>query len=498
MILQKKILVVDDDLLIRKLLIDALSCPEYQVIEASDGSTALDAFGKFQPDLVILDLFMPAMDGFQVCQNIRSTTTTPHIPVIVLTALEDADSIQRAFELDVADFLFKPLRVELIKHRVKTILNKAQTAQASPISPHEGTAIIENIPDPIIIYNTQMEVVWVNEGARRYFDRSEDQIIGLSCSTLCQMNACKQNLVCINQRCIKEGKVLTGMSHHRDGTIWGLRVFPLRNDLSGFDKILCLAHDITEKVKLQADAAYANQLVHIGELAAGIAHEINNPLNGIINYSQVMLNQLTPDNPLHELASKINLEGERVARIANSLLSFSWRGRQRGMSFENLCDVISDVLVIAQPRLQVDGIHVVCNVPPSLQEVEMNRQAIQQVLLNLFDNACYALNERHGERDDAKILELTSRRAEVNGKDYIELAVKDNGSGIPARQIGLLKMPFFTTRPEGAGSGIGLSIAHKIIKEHHGELLIDSVEGEATTIRLLFPCPVGATRGTGK
>ncbi len=244
--------------------------------------------------------------------------------------------------------------------------------------------------------------------------------------------------------------------------------------------------DITERRLAEAEAVRASHLASLGELAAGVAHEINNPTNGIINYAQLLINRCQDDDSVHDLAGRIVQEGHRIARIVKSLLSFS-RDRPEEKSPLHLHEVLANTLALTETVLRRNNIHIKVGFPADLPPILANSHEIQQVFMNIISNAQYALNRKYPKSNDGKILEIDAERVQIQGRPGLRIVFHDRGIGIPADIMDKVLNPFFTTKPEDQGTGLGLSISQAIVSKHQGKLMFDSKEGEFTKVMVDVP-----------
>jgi PAS domain S-box-containing protein len=264
-------------------------------------------------------------------------------------------------------------------------------------------------------------------------------------------------------------------------------------DLHGVPTALSVTRDITErrkmentKLELEARLRQNQRLESIGTLASGVAHEINNPLTGIINYAQLIVDRTDSDS-LREFARGIVDEGNRVAEIVKNLLSFSRQSRE-GHSPARVTDIVTTSLSLIRASLRQDGIHIDVEVPGDLPSIMCRSQQIQQILLNLLTNARDGLNARYPGYDKDKVVRVSAERVDRDGRTWIRLAVEDHGAGIPPTIVGRVFDPFFTTKPRDQGTGLGLSISYGIVRDHHGTLTVESVPNQST--RFLVELPV--------
>ena len=244
-----------------------------------------------------------------------------------------------------------------------------------------------------------------------------------------------------------------------------------------------------ERRAMEAQLRQSQRLESIGTLASGVAHEINNPLTGIINYAHLIRDR-TSDASLMRFAEGIAREGERVAEIVRNLLSFS-RHEKESHSPARIQDIVNETLSLVTAALRKDQIRVEVEVPKDLPEVRCRSQQIQQVLMNLLTNARDALNERYPEFDEDKVIHVEARDVLEKGKRWIRLTVEDRGSGIPETVLDRIFDPFFTTKPRDRGTGLGLSISHGIVRDHGGSLSVESEAGAYTRFVVKLPIDNG-------
>jgi PAS domain S-box-containing protein len=244
--------------------------------------------------------------------------------------------------------------------------------------------------------------------------------------------------------------------------------------------------DVTEQKKAEARTMRTSHLIALGELAAGVAHEINNPINGIINYSQILLNKSIEGSKEYDIAKRVIKEGDRIADIVSSLLSFA-RDRKEAKHPVSIHEIMSNSLALIELQLRKDGIELRIDIPPDLPYIIAHPQQIQQVFLNIISNSRYALNQKYNGAHEDKILEIIAETIMIDDDPYVQTTFFDKGHGISTGIMDKIMNPFFTTKPSGIGTGLGLSISHGIINDHGGRITLDSAEGEFTKIRIDIP-----------
>lgn len=237
--------------------------------------------------------------------------------------------------------------------------------------------------------------------------------------------------------------------------------------------------DITEAKLIQKQLMQSEKLVSVGELAAGVAHEINNPINGVINYAQILIDKTEGQPDEFTIPERILKEAERVAGIVKNLLTFA-RETDDMPGQTSVQAIVSDTLELVEKRLNNDGIQVHLAIPDELAIVNVNSQKMQQVFMNLLSNAQYALNRKYRGFHQEKAVRIEGEIKDVDGKRYSRVIIHDNGMGIPPGDIDRVCDPFFSTKPQGEGTGLGLSISYGIVKDQGGHLSFESKEGEYT------------------
>ncbi len=282
------------------------------------------------------------------------------------------------------------------------------------------------------------------------------------------------------------------MKHGREIIIHMMKT-PIKDEKGNITGILGVFLDITEKVFLQREAEQFRRLASLGELAAGVAHEINNPINGVINCAQILFNKSNEGSREKDISSRIMKEGNRIANIVHSLLSYARRDENERTSIIHISKIVSETLILTEAQLRKDCIVIKLNIQKKIPDIIVYPQQIQQVFLNIMSNARYALNQKYPKLHDNKILEILGEEITIENCPYVKITFFDRGIGIPAEIKHKVMDPFFTTKPKGIGTGLGLSVSYGIISNHGGKITIDSVEGEYTKVSIVLPVKPLAT-----
>ncbi|MEP6990801.1 MAG: PAS domain S-box protein [bacterium] len=251
--------------------------------------------------------------------------------------------------------------------------------------------------------------------------------------------------------------------------------------------VLGILRDVTDEQRLAEQLLQQEKLVAVGQLVSGVAHELNNPLAGVMAFAQLLLASPVPlaDEPRHAVET-IHREAGRAAKIVSSLLTFA-RQQPAERSATRLNDIVTDTLELRRYALRTAGIVVTLELDGALPVTWADPFQLQQVVLNLVVNAEQALTGTGAEG------RITVRTARAGGGTTLVLSIADNGPGIARDQLARIFNPFFTTKPVGEGTGLGLSISDGIVHEHGGRFRVDSTPGAGATfiVELPFVPPPG-------
>jgi two-component system NtrC family sensor kinase len=243
--------------------------------------------------------------------------------------------------------------------------------------------------------------------------------------------------------------------------------------------ICCVSQDQTRRRQLQRELVRTEQLAAVGRLAAGVAHELNNPLSGILSFAEDLLLQVDDDDPLREDYEVIVNETLRCRRIVRDLLEFS-RQKAPDRQWIQVNDVVSRVLKMVERQVAFHNIEFNVDLQEDLPEVNADPHKIHQALLNLVINARDSMRS-HGE---------IVIRSEVVDDQMVRISVADTGCGIPEDELGEIFEPFFS-RKGAEGHGLGLAAVRTIVEQHEGRVEVESRVGAGSTFRIVLPISTG-------
>ncbi len=355
--------------------------------------------------------------------------------------------------------------------------------------------LVETAPDAILLY-TGRELAYANQSAAELLGAADaETILGLHVNS--HIHPDYHAAVEARDRLLLDEKQSTPLMEQKfiqlDGTSIDVEVTSAPIRYEDRDGMLVYVRDIAERKTREREALFALQqqrhqqkLEAIGLLASGVAHEINNPLTGIINYAQLIVDQQNTDDESALYADEIMTESRRISDIVHDLLHFS-RHEKQAHSPADIKDIIHRTLTLVSAVMKRDQIDIQLHIPEALTHIKCRSQQIQQVMMNLLTNARDALNERYPGAHADKLLLITCTEFNENDRTWIRVTVEDHGNGVPAEIHEQLFNPFFTTKPKELGTGLGLPISYGIVKEHNGELLFETKQGQYTRFHLQLP-----------
>jgi PAS domain S-box-containing protein len=345
--------------------------------------------------------------------------------------------------------------------------------------------------DAIMTTDTEGMITLWSESSQTMFGYTKEDIVGKSVENLFASGPDPAPPVDLKQEPESGGRWEGEVSYRtKDGQFFdGWCVTTKLIDENGHDLgHLSIVRDVTERKQMQMQLIQADKMASLGELAAGVAHEINNPLSGILSNAEFLQEEIpTDDQERQEEIQEIIRNSERIKTIVRDLLSFSRQKGSQEVSVFSIGDVIESALNLTAHQIELDHIKINKEIDEVLPPLRASYNQIEQVLINLLTNARHALNEKYPDRDANKAMTLRSEKVVIEGKPFLRLELTDQGAGIPQLNLDKVCMPFFTTKQPGKGTGLGLSISYNIIQQHGGHMRFESQEGEYTTAIVELP-----------
>jgi len=365
---------------------------------------------------------------------------------------------------------------------------RKQVEEALRQSEEKHRTMLEEMEDSYFEVDLGGHFTFVNNAVCRHLGYTREELIGMSYKGFTTEEDIESVFRVFNEvyRTDEPNKSFNWQIIRKDGVQGFVEalVSPLRNDkgeIIGFRGVGC---DISERRQMEEQLIVADRLASIGELASGIAHELNNPLTGIIGFSQLLAERNVPEEIKEDL-KLINSEAQRAANVVKGLLTFA-RKHPPVRQLSNINDVIGKVLELRAYEQKVSNIETVINLAPDLPKIGADFFQLQQVFLNIVTNAEYFMLKAHNKGT----LTITTGRLE----DIVRISFTDDGPGISGKDLGHVFDPFFTTKEVGQGTGLGLSISHGIVTAHGGRIYAESKQGKGATF--VVELPIGQEEGS--
>lgn len=376
-----------------------------------------------------------------------------------------ASSVSEAIE---NAWLFQRIRL-----RQQELLESRNTLQA----------LIDGIPHPIYTINDHWQLVTVNKSKADELETTPDALVGPRCyealfdrKTPCEH--CQVAMTLQKKRAQIWTVSWTGPDHLPQE--WDVSAYPIPSRQASSARAVILWQDRTEERRLESSLLQAGKLAAIGQLAAGVAHEINNPLTAVNANAEILKMMIPPDDENYESVDLIARAGEQAAKVVRGLLDFA-RQEQYAFTKGDVNDSVQQALDLVQYQLQQGNVKIDLNIDYKLPAIEASWEHMKSVWLNLIVNARDAVQHR----EDGREIEITTRLAPE--ADHIQVLISDNGKGMSKAEVAHIFEPFYTTKDPGKGTGLGLATCHRIIEQHGGEVNVVSAPNEGTTFIIRLP-----------
>ncbi|KRW82308.1 response regulator [Marinobacter sp. P4B1] len=497
------VLLVDDNPQNLKVLYETLKDKGYRLLIANEGEKALDLAHRHHPEVILLDIMMPEMDGYEVCERLKADPETADIAVVFLSALDDLQAKVKGFSLGGADYISKPFQSLEVIARVKTharVIRLERELQARNRELQgDQTRILDSISEGIYGLDENGLIEFANPAAAAIAGRPVEELIGKCFFDLHFATAeeCRDSLP-VMATCNKGVP-----EHQRD-------IQMLRADGSSFpaeyratpkldgDELhgaVVVFHDITaelesekaleearELVQEQRDQlAHTSRLTTMGEMAAGFAHEVNQPLTAISNYARVSKRMMAKDEPdlelLGETLDKIDAQSHRASEIIRRIRRFM-KKPATGKEELSVPELLEDTRQFAEVDMRNNEGGIEVRIDDDLPGVLADPIQVQQVALNLIRNALEATRSAGSSQP----VEVSARRC---GEQCVRVEVRDHGVGVPEEAEDKLFHPFYTTKEDGMG--IGLATCRSLMQAQGGDIGYQRPEGGGACFWFVLP-----------
>lgn len=428
--------------------------------------------------------FHPAIDappGFAPDAMIAAPLLVRGRPVGVFTAYNKRNGSFNNVDLDlfaslassIGEAIENAWLFQRIRLRQHELLESRNTLQA----------LIDGIPHPIYTINDDWQLVGINKSKSDELEATQDTLVGQICyqafygrETPCEHCAVAETL--LGKQAQNWSVRWVGPDHlPRE---WEVDAYPIPSRQASSARAVIVWQDKTEERRLENSLMQAGKLAAIGQLAAGVAHEINNPLTAVNANAEMLKMVIPPEDENYEAVELIALAGARATKVVRGLLDFA-RQEHYAFSRGNVNESIDQVLDLVKYQLQKASIDIVVELGAGLPDVVASWEHLKSVWLNLILNARDALQERPSPRRITLITRLDETR------QHVQVLVRDNGKGISPAESAHIFEPFYTTKDPGKGTGLGLATCHRIIEQHGGDINVVSAVGEGATFIVHLP-----------
>ncbi|RQW88376.1 MAG: response regulator [Geobacter sp.] len=394
----------------------------------------------------------------------------------------DVDIGLSPIEIDGRLHLMAILRDITEKKRIEVELRESEKKYKS--LSQEFNALLDAIPDPILLQSPSLEIVWANRSATSHFTEDAEDLEERHCFKLLhQISA--PHTGCPVLECFDTGMPAKGIIPITD-RVWEIRAVPVKDENGAIVNVIEIGRDITEMKKLEQQLIHSQKMEAVGQLAGGIAHDFNNVVTAIIGYSNLVLMKLPEDDSSRHFMEQILVTADRAAELTQGLLTFS-RKKALNMHPVKLNDIINGFRSFLE-RIIGEQIVIRTDLLDEQVFIYADSSQIEQVLMNLATNARDAMPDGGILSISSEIIELEEGFIKAHGYGepgkYACIMVTDTGVGMSEETAKKIFEPFFTTKEAGKGTGLGLSIVYGIIKEHNGYILAYSKLGTGTTFRI--------------
>jgi PAS domain S-box-containing protein len=529
------ILIIDDDPNNIGIVSGYLDERAYTILIAEDGESGVARAEYAGPDLILLDVMMPGINGFETCRRLKSLEKTKDIPVIFMTALAETEHKVKGFGAGAVDYITKPFRREEVLARVgvhlrireltiklqdanstleKSVAERtgelAQTVIALRNEMNERkqaeeerellATAIEQAGEAIFISDAQWCIHYVNPAFERTNGYVRSEVIGKN-SGILKSNSHGGEFYQQVKNILKQSDVWSGRVTNRkkDGSSYEAEttISVVRDKKGVISNFVSIHRDVTHEIQLERELRQSQKMEVIGALAGGIAHDFNNILTAILGFTEIAQSKLPIDDDVVDDLDRVLDAGLRAKELVQQILSF---GRQSDPEQKptQLTPIIKEVLPLLRSSLP-STIEIRQHIAAASKDVSVlaDPTQIHRVLMNLGTNAAYAMRENGGvlyvKLSEVDVDEtMASRFHDMKPGPYIRLTVKDTGHGMDSTVKERIFDPYFTTKKDGEGTGMGLALVQGVIKSYGGSITVSSELEQGTTFHIFLPKYEGA------
>src|SRR5260221_9902460 len=455
-------------------------------VESRDAFVAALEEGGFH--LVVSDYSLPSFNGLDALRETRKRR--PELAFLFFTGTLGEERAVEALRAGATDFVAKERRDRLAP-ALRRAVKEAEERSARRQAEEQYRLLFDSNPHPMWVFDKETLVfLAVNDATVQHYGYSRSELLGMTIKDLRPPEEVPPLLEELKSLSWPGSDWLRVWKHRKkDGSIIDAETGSNPIAFQGRQAVLVLAHDVTEKRKLEAQLLQSQKMEAIGQLAGGVAHDFNNLLGEITGYTDLLLKDLGAQHPGTRRAEQIRKAADSAAGLTRQLLAFS-RNQVLHPTVLDLNAVVLDVEKMLQ-RLIGEDIQLVTVLSEGLGRVKADPGQVEQVIVNLAVNARDAMPKGGKLIIETVNIDLDGQyagtRTEVRPGPYAMLAGSDTGHGIDAETMSHIFEPFYTTKEEGKGTGLGLSTVFGIVKQSDGSVGVYSEVGQGTTFRVYLP-----------
>lgn len=500
-----QIWVIDDDETLLLLAQEALATNDFSVRVFADSRDALAALDTQLPSLIVLDVMLPHLNGYEFCARLRHRAGGQDVPVLMMTFLDDAEAINKAYEAGATGFVTKPINWTIEIQRLRYMLRAAETARELRLKEEETRSAKEAwektfnaIHDIVTVVDLDYRILKANQATMEALRRPAHEILGQRCFELFE-GAAAPCPNCPVTRAIKTGLPNNAeITYKHPASVRIISASPIRNAEGVVTHIVQVARDLTEQKQLESQLRHVQKMEAVGTLAGGVAHEFNNLLQAVLGSAELLRMTIEKDSSDQVEIQSILEAAKRGGTLTRQMLTFSRRGALWTEKLPvNLNEVVTNVRTMLNRTLP-KNVAIELDLATDLKKVKADADQLQQVIVNLAMNSVQAMP--NGGTLSIKTRNCNTHTSSVGspdrgGADSVCLTVADTGHGMDKPTMDRIYEPFFTTRGVGKGTGLGLSVVFGIVKEHLGDISCESQVAQGTTFHIRLPV-VGEVRSS--
>ncbi len=467
--------------LIQELLADRRHA-DFQFVQVSRLAEALAWLAEHETQLILADLGLPDSSGLSTVRALRMVAG--RLPLVVISGNDDEETGIAAVREGAQDYLVKGrFTGELLARVIRYALERHKTQDSLLESELRLQTILDAIRDNIMMLDTDLKILWPNQAACFAGGLSREELIGRYCYEVLR-GASEPCPTCPVREAIRTGLIQADVSMELNDKIISLKGCPVKDVSGKVVGAVRMSEDITHKLLMEEQLRQAQKMETIGLLAGGIAHDFNNILSAIIGYTELAQQRELTGDKLKDYLSQVQKAGLRAKNLVSQILAFSRRTEARFIPV-NLGLVVKETLKMLRPTLPMT-----ISINHAIHEdglVMGDPTQIHQVIMNLCINAYHAMKAGGGNLFVSLHEEETAEPPHGPLKAYLRIDIADTGIGMDENILKRLFEPYFTTKSKGEGTGLGLSVAYGIMKNHDGMIRVESAVGKGTTFHLYFP-----------